>query len=409
MSRKKGFTLIELLAVIVILGIIVTLTFVIVDKYIGYAEESAIKETLKSVERASETYFANNNIKDAAIIDLTTNEIKLNQNLIEKGQVLGNRNFSKLYLYQDGYCGFIEKDNIIVKKIGISECDWDIFNNNKFIDNRNILKNEDILGYRIYGNTNEGINLGDSGQITLKLSGKNILDKNKFRHDGLRDETAVAIWAATVLDNNWVKENLKPSTTYTVSFDATCLNVPEYTEKYSSNNGFYLYTSAMSGQSDFLNIPDKYYTLNENYKSVETITTSQYLYDSSLNFVVLGYTNAYKKDGTLTFSTILYKNIQIEEGSIATPYEPYLNPIEYKISIDEPLREYNGAVDYIDSNISQIVRNVGVNFDGTLYKLATPTYEHIKLPEISNLDGTTVISSYDEGIEASKIQILLNN
>ena len=43
---KKGFTLIELLAVITVLGIISTLSFVLVDKYIDNVEESAVKESL---------------------------------------------------------------------------------------------------------------------------------------------------------------------------------------------------------------------------------------------------------------------------------------------------------------------------------------------------------------------------
>lgn len=409
MVRKKGFTFIELLAVITILAVISIMSAIIVNKYVVDAKKNALKETLKNVEKASSMYFYNNNIKNVTIIDLTKKVIKLNQNLIEKGQVFGNRNFSKIYLYQKGYCGYIENDNIVVEKMDILECDWDVFNTTRFINNRNILKDEKILSYRIYGNTNNEINLGDDGEIILKLSGKNILDKKQFTQEALRNETGISIWAVPILNNNWVKENLMPSTTYTVSFDSICLNVPEYNEKYSSNNGFYLYTSTMPRESVFLNEQNKYYNLNESYKSATTITTSQYLHDNSADFKILGYTNRYLNNNIAALSTILYKNVQIEEGSVATRYEPYLEPIEYKIIIKEPLRKLDDAVDYIDSSISHVVRNVGVNVDGSLYKLSEPTYEYIKLPEINNMNGTTVIRSYDENINSSKIEILLGD
>lgn len=52
MKRKSnGFTLIELLAVIVILGIIITIIVTNVVKYIGKAREGAFKDTYSKVLR----------------------------------------------------------------------------------------------------------------------------------------------------------------------------------------------------------------------------------------------------------------------------------------------------------------------------------------------------------------------
>ena len=124
--------------------------------------------------------------------------------------------------------------------------------------------------------------------------------------------------------------------------------------------------------------------------------------ENDLNSVFYWYAN-----GIDTSFTAVISNIQIEEGSTATAYEPYITPQEYTITLNAPLRKVGNAVDYIDSTISQIVRNVGVNADGTLYALDKPTYEYISLPSITNLNGTTVVSSSDGNIEASDIKVML--
>lgn len=57
---KKGFTLIELLGVIVILGIIATITIPLVQRTIVENKETAYKDQINSFEKAAKNYVAAN-------------------------------------------------------------------------------------------------------------------------------------------------------------------------------------------------------------------------------------------------------------------------------------------------------------------------------------------------------------
>ena len=50
---------------------------------------------------------------------------------------------------------------------------------------------------------------------------------------------------------------------------------------------------------------------------------------------------------------------QIERGDMPTDYEPYHEPITTNIYLDEPLRKVGNYADYVDSENSKVVRNVG--------------------------------------------------
>lgn len=91
MKRKSnGFTLIELLAVIVILGIIITIVVTNVVKYIGKAREGAFKDTYSKVLRDVKNKIALKNLGDttekvecsnysdcASLYDVSTNDVNL--------------------------------------------------------------------------------------------------------------------------------------------------------------------------------------------------------------------------------------------------------------------------------------------------------------------------------------------
>lgn len=91
MKRKSnGFTLIELLAVIVILGIIITIIVTNVVKYIGKAREGAFKDTYSKVLRDVKNKIALKNLGDttekvecrdysecASLYDVSTNDVNL--------------------------------------------------------------------------------------------------------------------------------------------------------------------------------------------------------------------------------------------------------------------------------------------------------------------------------------------
>lgn len=411
MNRKKGFTLVELLAVVTILGVIATIATPMVKKYINDSKLDSAEASLKSVERAANLYFINNNVKNQMVIDLTNNQLQMKNNKIEKGYVIGTRKNFKIYLYKDGYCMFKEGKTTTVEKKKLDDCNFEMGGDFKVSPTNKIAKTETIAGYKIYGNTVNNVSFGETNKtITLKLSGKNILDKSRFIFEALRNETALKIWAAETLSNTWIINNLKPSTTYTVSFNSKCTDVPTGVSQASGSYGFYLYSGVNNSlyPGAWFNSTVKFFKLNEEAASTRTIKTPANLHVQGANYRVLGYTNRYVDAANKGYySSIIYKNVQIEEGSVATPYEPYITPQEYTITLNKPLRKVGNAVDYIDSSISQIVRNVGVNADGTLYALDKPTYEYISLPSITNLNGTTVVSSSDGNIEASDIKVML--
>jgi prepilin-type N-terminal cleavage/methylation domain-containing protein len=56
--NKKGFTLVELLAVIVILGVLLSLVVVSVNTYLKKAKETSLNSLVKSIEEASEIYLS---------------------------------------------------------------------------------------------------------------------------------------------------------------------------------------------------------------------------------------------------------------------------------------------------------------------------------------------------------------
>lgn len=67
MKNKRGFTLIELLAVIVILAIIALIVSPLVLKYIEKTRQEAVKETVNSYIRETETSVVSKMLKDQSI------------------------------------------------------------------------------------------------------------------------------------------------------------------------------------------------------------------------------------------------------------------------------------------------------------------------------------------------------
>ena len=75
-SDESGFTLVELLVVIVILGILAAVVVFSVAGVSDKGKTSACKSDIKSVEAASEAYYAKNSKYPAAISDLTASPDK---------------------------------------------------------------------------------------------------------------------------------------------------------------------------------------------------------------------------------------------------------------------------------------------------------------------------------------------
>lgn len=161
------------------------------------------------------------------------------------------------------------------------------------------------------------------GYTFMGWNGKNIIDRSQSSYEGMQNDTPFDAWATTAFNNNWVINNLNPSTQYTISYDVEGISVPEYDSKYSGNLGFYLYSQAsqpgiylMSGDGYYISVGEKYH-----YERTFTAPTSVNIPESK--YVLYTYTNRYLKDGTGVYSTIRLYNLQLEEGSTATEYEPY--------------------------------------------------------------------------------------
>lgn len=75
-NKDKGFTLVELLIVIVILGILATVTVFAVRGITDKAEENTCANDLATIETAIESYFAIENTYPAALSNLTPTYLK---------------------------------------------------------------------------------------------------------------------------------------------------------------------------------------------------------------------------------------------------------------------------------------------------------------------------------------------
>lgn len=77
-NQDKGFTLVELLIVIVILGILATVTVFAVRGITDKGQENACAVELRTVETAIEAFYAQNQDDPAAINDLVPGYLKDN-------------------------------------------------------------------------------------------------------------------------------------------------------------------------------------------------------------------------------------------------------------------------------------------------------------------------------------------
>lgn len=154
-------------------------------------------------------------------------------------------------------------------------------------------------------------------------NGKNIIDKSMSEIPGIMDDIPFQAWARTSFNNDWVTNNLKPNTQYSISYDIEGISVPEYDSKYSGNLGFYLYSQA-SQPGIYLMSGDGYYILaGEKYHFEKVFTAQSNVNLPESKYVFYTYSNRYLKDGVGVYSRIRLYNLQLEEGDTVTEYEPY--------------------------------------------------------------------------------------
>ena len=408
-------------------------------------ETKSIYEPKVTMEEIYNSYFSN----DALIPIYTVNQLLAIGNG-EKINIDG-----KIYTFTSNKV-YILKNNLefSVKDLGL-ETDWIPTYNSENIEwnghtikvttlNENVItysentiigypitladtKESVLADYRIYGNSIQNGTPTPTSAVEIQSVGErvNIIDKSKALIEGVKNETEVSVWAKEAFDNNWVINNLKPNTTYTISYDVECIDVPEYDSESQSNLGFYLYSN--KGYSGGGTLQKEYLKEGQKVSFSRTFTTPAEVINTEANYRILLYTNYYKKDGKSVFGTMIFSNVQIEENSRATEYVPYGKyriPVKvsgengneqiFNIILDEPLRKVGKYVDYIDFANQQIVRNVEVlDNTGTLtieesYQgLETPKIESIELPKVQLYKGINKITIGTD-VQPSNMSITYN-
>lgn len=85
---KKGFTLIEVLAVISLMGIIIGIIYVKVDKKIDLAETSSLEESTKNYINSVQSHFIN--------VDLTTEDLPAGKYQVASSNVIDGKTYSSM-------------------------------------------------------------------------------------------------------------------------------------------------------------------------------------------------------------------------------------------------------------------------------------------------------------------------
>lgn len=320
MKNNKGFTLIELLAVVVILITIIVIITPKVFKQLKTAENVTDKEQINAIINATQLYMnQNTNLlpeqNEMNIISL--NELK-ESGLIKSSQIL-NPSTKK------------ELTGCIVVKYEKNKYKYEYKEENDC--NNVITVTFDPQGGQLDQTTKNVIpndTYGDlptptrEGYTFMGWNGKNIIDKSKSEKEGIQNETPFSSWASPpAFNNNWVVNNLKPDTQYSISYDIEGINIPEYDSKYSGNLGLLLYSHASLSPIYLMDSNGYYISAGEKYHYQKTFSTPSNINLPDSKYVILSYTNRYLNGKTGVFSTIRLYNLQLEEGDTATPYEPY--------------------------------------------------------------------------------------
>ena len=198
----------------------------------------------------------------------------------------------------------------------------------------NDASDDHLQNLKLYGRTTQDgtptpdtpVELVSVENPTVRVFGKNLWDRG---YDNV-DLNFVSGWGNAVWNNDAVVNTLKPNTTYTMSFDVTALEIPEYETLFGDNCGFTLFSDKASGEYIVMaqSMNSGAFTVGEKRSVKATFTTPSNLLDESMNYKILRYTQRYiTSDGTAVFATVKFENIQLEFGDTATVYEPY-KPIQ---------------------------------------------------------------------------------
>jgi prepilin-type N-terminal cleavage/methylation domain-containing protein len=100
-SQDKGFTLVELLIVIVILGILATVTVFAVRGITDDSRQNSCAAEQRTIETAIEAYYADNGTDPTATTDLVPTFLKQNPFTTAAGTDLGSGHFAIFFIGED--------------------------------------------------------------------------------------------------------------------------------------------------------------------------------------------------------------------------------------------------------------------------------------------------------------------
>ena len=254
-----------------------------------------------------------------------------------------------------------------------------------------------IKRLKIYGNTknidSENVSVGDvitdeedenSGRykVRVKLSGKNLFNYRKSLNEStyvtereLNGKHCISwanngTYAKTI---RFIEGPFKENTTYTIS-------------------GYMASSKAYSGDLKFVYTDGSDIRMNFG-QTLKKINEFEMIILNSYNFKTLDYITGIYTSGRLYIDV---DSFQIEEGTKRTEFEPYFEPLNIDIYLDEPIRKVGNAADYIDIVNKKVFRYIEEK-NGELVVLSKCKVEDIKEEDITGYDinlhkGTNIVT-----------------
>lgn len=303
--KNRGFTLVELLGVIIVLGLLGTIsTIVIMDNIETAKRKSVINSAEQIIKAVTIDYTTNDNFTTDKIDILTLN---LGGAKPESGYIQFDENEKvRLYMLKDGYCvaKTYETELEATKEGDFEVCDWytsskiDRIESSSSVLTLDDLKEGNLLSYKIYGNSYQETR---SGKNLIKP--QDIYSSNEYYSEQILDGRNT-IKYVDHLPIKYTGYKFKENTQYTVSADVKTTVRQTANEQQSAwfvfhyTDGTYTYAIA-NRDSDWTH---------------RTQTSAAGKTVQSVGLLSYNWTNWIYVD---------VDTFQIEEGVTATTYEPY--------------------------------------------------------------------------------------
>jgi len=330
------------------------------------------------------------------VVTIPTNQINVNKNelptetiggdtlIVDFGEIAPNSITIKIndkeianYTYKNGIATIPDVNGNVTISNGFK---------NTYSGTYLTLNDEDIIDYKIYGNTVQNGTPTPELPADIKSIGNLITDSSNSNYGKYEIPIKVSGKNLFNIDNlNGYKNVINNS-------DGT-ITVSKYAA-YSGNKLKQLCPEMQVGDTITFNMTtqghDRIYLLEDNsyWEKGKRKIVTQTMLDSKIYF----YTAVNAHD-----TPVLISNIQFEKGTLSTPYEPYKEPIITNIYLDQPLRKIGNYIDYIDFKEGKVVRNTaGITLKGTENwgMLGLGNYYFLIVGEYGDIVDHSIISSH---------------